>query len=102
LEHPYRGLVQAPLDLAEVRIGQAGQLGELAERQVGTLALLADEGAERFSLRFPRVRHGGASSGSTAKYSTRQPRRTGAGAYCDVLVLTWCCPACPGSASSSP
>jgi hypothetical protein len=55
--------VQAPLDLAEVRIGQAGQLGELAERQVGALALLADEGAERFPLRFPRVRHGGASSG---------------------------------------
>jgi hypothetical protein len=58
LEHAHRGLMQAPLDLAEVGIGQAGQLRELAERQVGPLALLPDEDAERLALRFPEVWHG--------------------------------------------
>ena len=55
------GLIDA-IDLAEVGVGQAGQLGELAQGEVGTLALLTDEGAEYLPLRFPRVRHG-ASSG---------------------------------------
>jgi len=58
LEHPDRGLVQAALDLAQVRVGQVGQLRELAERQVGHPALAADEGAERLPLRLPGVLHG--------------------------------------------
>src|SRR5690242_17392387 len=91
LEHADGRLVQAPLDLAEVRVGQAGQLGELAERQVGALALLTDEGAKCLPLRFPRVRHG-ASSGlvlSTVRESPGVPglaRLRRAGAY---LVLSW-------------
>ena len=46
------------LNLAEVRVRQAGQLGELAKGKVGHLALGADEGTERLPLRLPRVRHG--------------------------------------------
>jgi hypothetical protein len=53
LEHADRGLVQAPLDLAQVRVGQAGHLGQLPQRQISPLALLADEGAERLSLGIP-------------------------------------------------
>jgi methylenetetrahydrofolate dehydrogenase (NADP+) / methenyltetrahydrofolate cyclohydrolase len=58
LEYPHRGLVQAPLDLAEVGVRQMGQLGELPQRQVRHPALAADEGAERLPLRLPRVLHG--------------------------------------------
>ena len=50
--------MQASLDLAEVGVGQAGHLGELAEREVGPLTLLTDEGAERFPLGLPQVGHG--------------------------------------------
>jgi adenylate kinase len=57
LEHAHRRLVQAALDLAQIRVGQAGPLGQLAQRQVGQLALRADEGAECLPLRLPRVRH---------------------------------------------
>src|SRR5271165_4114879 len=49
--------MQASLDLAEVWVGQLGSLGELAERQVGQLALAPDEGAERFHLRVPGFVH---------------------------------------------
>ena len=58
LEHAHRGLVQAALDLAEVRVRQVGQLRELAQGQVGHPALGADEGAERLPLRLPWVLHG--------------------------------------------
>ena len=37
---------QSPLDLAQVGIGDLGELGELAHREVGNTALLADEAAE--------------------------------------------------------
>src|SRR6266487_3064951 len=60
LQHPDRGLVQAALQLAQVGVGDAGQLGQLAQGQVGELALHTDEGAERLHLRLPRIggRHG--------------------------------------------
>jgi len=51
--------VQPALELAEVGVGQAGQLGELPERQVGHLPLGVDEGAERLALRLPRIAHDG-------------------------------------------
>src|SRR5262249_31631592 len=53
------GLVQPALQLAEVGIGQAGQVRELPERQVGHLPLGADKGAKRLLLRLPRIAHGG-------------------------------------------
>src|SRR4051812_8536669 len=39
-------LPQAPLDLAEVRIGYAGQLRQLAQREAGHAALVANESAQ--------------------------------------------------------
>jgi len=50
-----RGLVQATLDLAEIRVGDLGQRRELAKREVRQLALSADEAPKRvlgsFTLR---------------------------------------------------
>ena len=40
------GPPQSPLDLAEIRIGDAGQLGEPAQREAGGAPLLADERAQ--------------------------------------------------------
>jgi hypothetical protein len=57
LEHPDRRLVQAPLQLAQVRVGDLGHLGQLPQRQVGQLALGPDEGAEGLHLRLPWVVH---------------------------------------------
>src|SRR6266702_2352928 len=56
-QHPHRRLVQAALDLAQVRVGEAGQLGELTERQVGQLALAPDEAAQGLHLGVPWVYH---------------------------------------------
>src|ERR1700734_1779883 len=56
-KHPHRRLVQATLNLAQVRVGQAGQLRELAQRQVGHLALGTDEGAKRLAALMPCVGH---------------------------------------------
>ena len=78
LEHAHRGLVQAALDLAEVRVRQVGQFRELAQGQVGHPALSADEGAERLPLGLPRVLHGHLLV--LANYSTRQRRDSGAAA----------------------
>ena len=46
LEDLGRGLPQAPLDLAQVRVRDARQLGELAQREVPDAALVADELAQ--------------------------------------------------------
>ena len=46
VEHPFGRLAQAALDLREVRIGDAGEGGELAHRQLAQLALAADDLAE--------------------------------------------------------
>src|SRR5260370_34523268 len=41
---------QAPLDLAQVRVGDARRLGQLAERDLGLLPLLADVGSDRWNI----------------------------------------------------
>ena len=46
LEDLGRRLAQPPLDLAQVRVGDAGHLRQLAQRQVADPALLPDELAE--------------------------------------------------------
>ena len=46
LEDLGRGPSQSPLDLAQVRIGDPGQLGQPPERQAGRAPLLTDEGAQ--------------------------------------------------------
>src|SRR5580704_462358 len=78
LEHAHRGLVQAALDLAEVRVRQVGQLRELAQGQVGHPALGADKGAKRLPLGLPWIRHSHLLV--LANYSTRQRRDSGAAA----------------------
>ena len=40
-QHPKRRLVQTPLDLAQVGVGDACELGKLAQREPGELALRA-------------------------------------------------------------
>ncbi len=57
LEHPDGGLVHAALKLAEIGIGQAAELGQLAEREVRELSLAADEGPECLHLGIPLIRH---------------------------------------------
>src|SRR5579863_6081644 len=84
LEHAHRRLVQAALDLAEVRVREVGQLRELAQRQVGHPALGPDEGAERLPLGLPRVLHGHLLI--PAKYSTRQHS-----GRCRVLIWLVAC-----------
>ena len=46
LEDLGRGPAQPALDLAQVRVGDAGQLGEPAQREPGRAPLLTDEGPE--------------------------------------------------------
>ena len=45
-EHAYRRLVETPLQLAHVRVGQVGQASQLSLRQLIELALRLDEAAE--------------------------------------------------------
>src|SRR5215469_5838538 len=49
--------MHAPMEFAEVWIGQAGHFGELAKRQVGELPLAANEGAKRLHLGIPLAGH---------------------------------------------
>ena len=42
----YRRLMQTSLDLAQVRVGDAGQLGQLPQGELGQLALRSEIGAE--------------------------------------------------------
>ena len=51
-----RRLAEAPLDLAEVRVRDAGRLAQLAQREAGVAALVADELAEIVQPRLERVR----------------------------------------------
>src|SRR4051812_9246471 len=44
-------LLQAPLDLAEVRVRDAGELGELTQRKLGVLSLLPQERAQVMQIR---------------------------------------------------
>ena len=46
LEDLGRRAAQAPLDLAEVRVGDAGQFGEAPQREAGRVPLLANERAK--------------------------------------------------------
>ena len=57
--YAYGRLVQATLHLAQVGVGEAGHLRELAQGQVGQLPLSADEGAEGFPLGVPGFWHQG-------------------------------------------
>ena len=56
-DDPDRRLMQAALDLAEIRVGQLRALGQLPQGEVGQLALVADEGAERLHLGVPGICH---------------------------------------------
>ena len=53
VEHLQRGLVQPALHLTEVGVGDTGHRGHLAQRQVGQLALGADELAQGVHLDGP-------------------------------------------------
>ena len=55
LEDLGRRLAQTPLDLAEVRIGDAGELAQLAQRQARVATLVANEVAEVVQARLERV-----------------------------------------------
>jgi hypothetical protein len=48
-------LVLPPLELAHVGIGHVGHRGQLAEREIGELALRAQETAETLSLLLPEI-----------------------------------------------
>src|SRR5207249_2633892 len=49
-------LAQPALDLAQIRVGDAGQLAELAQRQTCVAALIANEVAEVVQPRFEKLR----------------------------------------------
>src|SRR5919109_1642037 len=55
MKHPYRRLVQAPLDLAQVGVRDLRTLGELSERQPRHRPLTADERAKSRHLAPPRI-----------------------------------------------
>jgi hypothetical protein len=64
----HRRLVQAALDLAQVRVREAGQLRKLAERQVRQLSLAMDEAAQGLHLGIPCVCHGHHAPGLPINY----------------------------------
>ena len=54
LKDACRGFVEAALDLAEIRIGDVCEVGELTERQTRDLTLVANELAEGIGTRLTR------------------------------------------------
>ena len=60
LEDVGAGLAEPPLDLAQIRVRDAGAVAEAPQRQPGALALLADEVPEIAKPLLDTVSHAGA------------------------------------------